>query len=1259
MSAQHLGPDGPPPTVAVAAAPIVVGVLGVIAIRRDDATLLALPGARARLLLAALAVRPGRARSAQALVDEVWGDQPPRAPMNALHTQVSRLRALLPDGALEIGPAGYRLTLPADSVDLTAAAALVHRADDLRATGDTAASLAAIAAARVLWRGEPGADLPESGPADDLRAAADQLRRDLDRAELAAHTARGDFAAALPLAAADAAAHPLDEPAHTTLIRLLAAAGRTSDALETFATYRLRLIEELGADPGPTLLALNTAVLRGDPIELPGARQRPSDAPSATGIPEHDAAGSAPANPGIDDRTPAADTAIVDPAARAGVNDPHSRDDRSAANIGRDASAAALPGTPIADPTALAVATGATGSRDGWSASTWDTPAAGLPGSAVAPMADRANGQPRTLPPTSLGLRAAPNELLGRAADLDAITDLVCRSRVTTVLGPGGTGKTRVANAVGERLTGTLPVVLVELAPVQAESAGAQAESASVRAESAGARAESLGTQAVVDIEAAIGHVMGLGEVIREPGGLRLGRQVDQRTRLRDALAARPTLLILDNCEHVIEAAAEVVADLVGSCAQLTVLTTSRSPLAITAESVYPLAPLAIDAAGSPATDLFTARARAVRPDVRLDPEIVARLCRTLDGLPLAIELAAARVRTMSVAEIESRLEHRFALLRSGDRAAPQRHRTLHAVIAWSWNLLDLDQQIVLRRLSRFPGGFILSAAEVVAAGPEVADVATAVDGLVGQSLLTVLDDPDGTGIRYRMLETVREFGAEQLAAVDAVTDGAETTLVRERMAGWAREFVLGAVRDYPAVDQVPVVLAVTAELDNLVAVLRTATAHGDADTVYTVFPVVATLWVMRGAHLEFIGWAVRLVAIAPPRPVSGVAADLQMVTHMLTCLHLMFHNGGDARPVALARMRARRLLRHPGLDPGLRLLGALITVRPHGFRLGRLLAEGAHSPERSARVAALAARANFWENAGNVAGSTRDAVRALDEMESRDVWGAAMMSQHLAQLCGQSARYAESATHYRRALTQMSRLRVDDEILEGRCFLSAVLIGAGQREQARAELGFVLRSEDSGLGQVDDPTIRRNHRLSTVATAVAELELADGDIDAGLRHYRRALELLGWPDFELSPGPGALMVSAAAVSAHVLHGRAGAADDLVAQIVATTDRRLSQYLDLPQIGAVACAVGSYLLTTDPRRPEGLELFTLAAASAARQDYPSMELARHRALHRDRVGAEALARAERAAAGVRRLAAATRIVELVTHLDGHDNGTRP
>ncbi|MFE6919984.1 BTAD domain-containing putative transcriptional regulator [Nocardia sp. NPDC057663] len=1298
MSAQHLGPDGPPPTAAVAPSHLVVGVLGVIAIRRDDA-LVALPGARARLLLAALAVRPGRARSAQSLVDEVWGDQPPRAPMNALHTQVSRLRALLPDGALEIGPAGYRLTLPADSVDLTAATGLARRADDFLATGETTASLAAIATARALWRGEPGADLPDSGPADDLRTAAGQLHRDLDRTELAAHTHRGDFSAAIPLAAAGAAAHPLDESAHTTLIRLLAAAGRSGDALETFAAYRLRLIEELGADPGPTLLALNTAVLRGDPIELPGVRSSSHRAvesrPSADrAVESRSSAGrsgevgafagrsgdvgtfadrsgeslaSAHHPPEVRTSAPSvADSSTADRGVRGGNGQPPDAADGAAppgSTVVGDGIAA-----PARGPWASVAGGAGNPAPEGWPDATTDgrhtspdrPPAAS---DSIGNPLDRSNGQQRSLPLTAAGLRAAPNELLGRAADLDAIAELVHRSRVTTVLGPGGTGKTRVANAVGARLVRSLPVVLVELASVQPESVA--------------------GSDAATDIEVAIAHVLGLGEVVRDPSGIWPGRQFDAGRMLREALAARPTLLILDNCEHVIDAAAELVADLVGACAQLTVLTTSRSPLAITAESVYPLAPLAIDAAGSPATELFSARARAVRPDVRLDPDTVARLCRTLDGLPLAIELAAARVRTMSVAEIETRLEHRFALLRSGDRAAPHRHRTLHAVIAWSWNLLDPDQQVALRRLSRFPAGFTLSAAEVVAAGADVVDmaatdgavdvaaavgvatvagavdVAAAVDGLVGQSLLTVLDDPDGAGIRYRMLETVREFGAEQLAAVDAETDGAETALVNDRMARWAREFAIGAARDYRAGDQVAAVIAVTAELDNLVAVLRSAADRADAPTAYSVFPVVAVLWVMRGSHLEFTGWALRLVAIPPPAPSSGEAADLQMIAHLLTCLHMLFPNGGAARPVATVRSRARRLTAHPDLDPGLRLLGRLITVRPRRFRLGRLFAEGARSPDPHVRIAAWSARANFWENAGNVVGSAGDALHALADLESADVWGTAMVCQHLAQVCGQSARYGEAVGYYRRALELMGRLRVHEEIMESRCYLASALIGSGQQEQARAELDFALRHDDSGVRLVDDPAIRRNHRLATAASAIAELELADGDIDAGLRHYRRALALLGWPDFEPTPGPGALMISAATVSAHVLHGRADAATDLATQIIATTEERLSQYFDLPQIGAVACALGSYLLATGTARDEGLELLTLARTSVARQDGPSMELARHVALHRRTVGDAAMDLAVQRAAGVRRMAAATRIIELISGLRHDGNGTRP
>ncbi|WKG09089.1 BTAD domain-containing putative transcriptional regulator [Nocardia sp. PE-7] len=1204
MSVQHRGPEG---SLSEALSRVVVGVLGVIAIRRDEA-MIALPGARARLLLAALAVHPGRARSAQALIDEVWGEQPPRAPMNALHTQVSRLRALLPDGALEIGPAGYRLTLPADSVDLTAVAALARRADEHLAAGNTADSLAAIALAHTLWRGEPGADLPDSAPADDLRAAAVDLRRHLDHTELAAHTARHDFAAALPLARAAATTNPLDESAHTTLVRLLAAAGRTNEALEVFATYRLRLIEELGADPGPALLALNTAVLRGETIEIPGDRaaQRNREADPSASPPAHRAADSSAL--GVNNG---------DIAGRRGPTDARS----SAVAARYEGAEADLPDS-----------TSGGGSQRSGASPIVELDERGQPNTQPAESAngsapDRSTANHAATPRTAVGLRAAPNELLGRTADLDAIIELAHRSRVTTVLGPGGTGKTRVANAVGERLARSVPVVLVELASVQPES--------------------EVGADSRTGIEVVIGQVMGLGEVIRDPGAIRQGRQIDARTRLREALAARPMVLILDNCEHVIDAAAEVVADLVGRCAQLTVLTTSRSPLAITAESVYPLAPLAIDAAGSPATELFSARARAVRPDVRLDPDTVARLCRTLDGLPLAIELAAARVRTMSVAEIETRLEHRFALLRSGDRSAPHRHRTLHAVIAWSWNLLDLDQQVTLRRLSRFAAGFTLSAAEIVAAGP---DVAAAVDGLVGQSLLTVLDDPDGAGIRYRMLETVREFGAEQIAAADAATDGAESALVLDRMFCWAREFALASFRGYRGGDQVRAVLAVTADLDNLVAVLRIAVDRADAHTAYSVFPVVAMVWVMRGAHLEFTGWAMRLVALVPPPPASGDAADLQMIAHLLTCLHMLFLKDGGVRATAIVRTRARRLVTNPDLDPGLSFLGTVITVRPEEFRLGRLFARGARSHHRQVRVAALIARANLWENAGNVAGSTRDSLRTLDDMDPAEVWGMATVSQHLAQLSGQSAHYADAVNYYRRALELMGKLRVHEEIMESRCYLAASLVGCGRLEQARAELDFALRPDDSGVSAVDDPTVRRNHRLANAATALAELELAEGDIDAGLRHFRRGLELLGWPDFEPTPGPGSLMIAAGTVSAHVLHGRASVARALVAEMIETADQRLAQYIDLPQIGAVACALGSYLLTTENGRTDGLELLTLAGTSMARQDSPSMELAAHIALHRSVVGDAAMDAALHRAAGTRRLDAAMRVIEIIAGL---------
>ncbi|WP_327142420.1 AfsR/SARP family transcriptional regulator [Nocardia sp. NBC_01327] len=1165
---------------------VLVALLGEVALRRDGARAVApgsapsalapVPGARARLLVAALATHPGRSRSAQALIEDVWGEDPPRAPMNALHTQVSRLRSALPEGALEIGPAGYRLVLAPDQVDLTLAQHLETQARQAHTAGDGPRCLALIAAARTLWRGDPAADLPSGPVADELAGLAAARRQSLDVLELSVREAVGDLPGALELARGAAAAEPFDEPAHATLMRLLAAAGRTNEALDVFASLRTRLVDQLGADPGPVLVALNTALLRGEP--LPGAR---TAAPNATAGPNH------PPGQGRSD------------ASSAQFEDGESGHPWSEFGAGQAVSGA-----------------GGSGGRGG--------SAQALRMVSAAQHAVGAEYEPAG---SAIGLRAAPNPLLGREADIDALERLLRSSRVTTVLGPGGTGKTRVANELGARVAHERTVALIELASLRADAEG--------------------DAETRLEIEATIAATLGVGEFSRDSNVLRTVRNRDLRQRLREALSARPILLILDNCEHLIDAVAELVADFVGASDQLTVLTTSRAPLEITAETVYPLPPLLIDAHGSPATDLFMARARAVRPTVRLDPDVVARLCTMLDGLPLAIELAAARTRTMSVEEIESRLDHRFTLLRSGDRSSPQRHRTLHAVIEWSWNLLDGEQRTALRRLCRFPDGFTLSAAESVISGPEIVDAAAAIDGLVGQSLLTVLesDDAEYDVTRYRMLETVREFGEEQLVAAG------EADLVMDRMSSWAREFTLGVACRYGDADQVSLVLGVAAELDNLVAVLRYAIDRRDLPTVHAVYPVMAMLWVMRGAHLELVSWSPRILA-TPLRqgPLTSTEADLQMFGQLMLGLHVMFVGTGS-RDGARVRTRIRRMLRTGSLTAVFRFLGEIVAVPSNTWQLARMLDEGTRSEDPRTRVAALLARANLRENTGDVYGSIRDAVQALASGISEDLWGLSMVCQHLGGMYGQSARYGESVDYYRRAAELLVRLRAYDESVEIRSLLACSLVGAGKVDQARRELDPLLAV--AGI----DPTAEQilsspNHRRANVSAALAEVELAEGDIDTGLRRFRQTLAILAWPSGASAPGPGDVMTAAAVVDAHVLWGRPGEVHEVFAQLAELAHTRLGSFWDLPQIGAVANAVGSYLIATGAEVETALELLMLAPRVFARQDYPSMYWQRHVDLHRESIGADRLAAARSAAASINRRSAAARILLLLGRIAG-------
>src|SRR5690606_31522218 len=212
--------------------------------------------------------------------------------------------------------------------------------------------------------------------------------------------------------------------------------------------------------------------------------------------------------------------------------------------------------------------------------------------------------------------------------------------------------------------------------------------------------------------------------------------QPDLRSRVVALLSERPTLLVLDNCEQIITGAADWITDMLAAVPTLRILTTSRAPIAVAGEAVHPVTALSTvtgpGAEHGPAVQLFLDRARAVRPDAVLNEPAVIRLCERLDGLPLAIELAAARVRTMSAEQIEERLDDRFALLRGGDRSAPDRHRTLEAVIEWSWELLDPEARGALTTLSLLPAGFSAATAVAVLGTAQVDDL---LDRLVEQSL--------------------------------------------------------------------------------------------------------------------------------------------------------------------------------------------------------------------------------------------------------------------------------------------------------------------------------------------------------------------------------------------------------------------------------------------------------------------------------------------------------------------------------------------
>ncbi len=438
---------------------------------------------------------------------------------------------------------------------------------------------------------------------------------------------------------------------------------------------------------------------------------------------------------------------------------------------------------------------------------------------------DPALSLPAERPATNLP--ASLSKLIGRGEALAEVRSLVRTERLVTLTGSGGVGKTRLALEVAGRLVDDFPdgVWLVELAPVDR-------------------RTTSLAEAVMAALQ------------IRQDTG-----PDSAADRLADALRGRHMLLVLDNCEHVVEQAAQLAELLLRTAPELRILATSREPLSIDGETLWAVPPLGVPGstdlaimAGSDAVRLFVTRAAASARGFALDAgnaPAIAQLCRRLDGIPLALELAATRVRVLGVQGVVARLDDRFRLLASGQRGAPQRQQTLMAVIDWSWELLTEPERVALRRLAVHSDGCTLEAAETVCgsgaaeSGSGVAglDVLDVLARLVDRSLVVVVDG--AAGVRYRLLESVADYCLAKLA------DAGELDAVRLAHAAYYTDLAEEAEPHLYGHEQREWLQRLDAESANLRAALDTAVDHGAAAMALRLVNAMAWHWFLRGRLAE------------------------------------------------------------------------------------------------------------------------------------------------------------------------------------------------------------------------------------------------------------------------------------------------------------------------------------------------------------------------------------------------------------------------
>ncbi|MBA3653266.1 MAG: LuxR family transcriptional regulator [Actinobacteria bacterium] len=484
---------------------------------------------------------------------------------------------------------------------------------------------------------------------------------------------------------------------------------------------------------------------------------------------------------------------------------------------------------------------------------------------------------------------------VGREAEIDAVSTLVRSERMVTLLGTGGCGKTRLSLQVAARVLEHFSdgVWFVELAPTESD----------------------LVPQAVAD---ALG-------VRPQPAESVVGAVIA-------AIGTRCVLVVLDNCEHVIAAAAAMAESVLKQCRGLTVLATSREPLGVPGELTYSVPSLTVpgqDRAveASEAVQLFADRAALARHDFALtadNVDAVAEICRRVDGMPLAIELAAARVRAMTPEQIRVGLADRFRMLKGGARTLTPRQQTLRASVDWSYDLLGEAERLALQRLAVFAGGFELDGAEAVLGGTDVEraghDVVDVVTSLVDKSL--VVFDDDG---RYRLLETIRQYGHERLVAAEAAADASA------RLRGFCLHLLRGAAAAEESPEQRAWQARIRREFDNIRAALYSAKDAGDGAALLELTCLTGNAWTLSGQSAEHRSWLQQALQIAPPESVwhpsalyqlgvtDSFVGDLDAAVDHIGASIPLYRAGGDDRGAVWAWAEyAWNLTLRQGLETGL-----------------------------------------------------------------------------------------------------------------------------------------------------------------------------------------------------------------------------------------------------------------------------------------------------------------------------------------------------